>query len=272
VAFLGGASLYEANPAFPFWLGSVLVLASSLLVFFFIKEPKAFEMGEEKPSMLRSLEEVIRDNEKSALRMLLAIFCWFVGYNAIEAFFTLYAKNHLGMTESDGARLLGHLSLIFVIFALPAGYIGAKAGRRRTILTGISLMIAMMLAIFFLPAETLSIPLTKLPVLGTLPVISLFLMGAGVAWALININSLPMVVDMTDATRLGTFTGLYYLSSTLAAIVGPNVNGWIIALSGENYNSIMLVGPLFFAFALILMLGVRRGEAVIPAAPASAGD
>jgi Na+/melibiose symporter-like transporter len=272
VAFLGGASLYEANPAFPFWLGSVLVVISSLLVFFFIKEPKAYEMGEEKPSMFRSLEEVIRDNEKSALRMLLAIFCWFVGYNAIEAFFTLYAKNHLGMTESDGARLLGHLSLIFVLFALPAGYIGAKAGRRRTILTGISLMIAMMLAIFFLPAEILSVPLTKLPVLGTLPVISLFLMGAGVAWALININSLPMVVDMTDATRLGTYTGLYYLFSTLAAIVGPNVNGWIIALSGENYNSIMVVGPLFFAFALLLMLGVRRGEAVVAPAAASAGD
>jgi MFS family permease len=71
-----------------------------------------------------------------------------------------------------------------------------------------------------------------------------------------------MVVDMTDAVRLGTFTGLYYLSSTLAAIVGPNVNGWIITLTGDNYNSIMIVGPVFFILAGLLMLGVRRGEAI----------
>ena len=71
-----------------------------------------------------------------------------------------------------------------------------------------------------------------------------------------------MVIDMTDAARLGTYTGLYYLFSTLSAIVGPNSNGWIIQLTGNNYNSIMLVAPVFMVVALGLMLGVRRGEAV----------
>jgi len=269
VAFLVGARLYESNPAYPFWLGSVLVLLSSLLVFLFIKEPKVYEQDhEDKPSMAASLKEVVQDDERSALRMLLAIFFWFVGYNAIEAFFTLYAQKHLGLPESDGARLLGHLSFLFVLFALPAGYIGAKIGRRITILAGISLMVALMLAIYFLPPATLVTFVFGLPVLGSVPVVSLFLMLAGVAWAMININSLPMVVDMTDAIRLGTFTGLYYLFSTLAAIVGPNVNGWIIALTGDNFNTIMMVGPLFFAVAFVLMWGVRRGEAVIQADPA----
>ena len=263
VAFLGGAKLYELNPAYPFWLGSALVLLSALFVFIFIREPRVYESVEEKPSMVHSLKEVMQDKERSALRLLLAIFFWFVGYNAIEAFFTLYAQNHLGLSESDGARLLGHLSLIFVLFALPAGYIGGRIGRRVTILVGICLIVAMMLSIFSLSPSILTIQLAQPPVLGTMPVISLFLMFAGAAWALININSLPMVVDMTDAVRLGTYTGLYYLFSTLAAIAGPNVNGWIIAISGGNYNSIMLVGPFFFALALILMLGVRRGEAVV---------
>ncbi|MBN1148316.1 MAG: SLC45 family MFS transporter [Anaerolineales bacterium] len=273
IAFLFGAKLYEDNPAYPFWLGSALVLLSSLLVFILIREPKVFEQdNEQKPSMISSLQDVLRDQERSALRILLAIFFWFVGYNAIEAFFTLYAQKHLGLPESDGARLLGHLSLLFVIFALPAGYIGGKAGRRVTILAGISLIVAMMLAIYFFSPATLSTRLTSLPVLGALPVISLFLMGAGIGWALININSLPMVVDMTDAIRLGTYTGLYYLASTLAAIVGPNVNGWIIALTGNNYNSIMLVGPVFFAGAFALMLGVRRGEAITQPAQATSGE
>ena len=90
------------------------------------------------------------------------------------------------------------------------------------------------------------------------------LMFAGIAWSFVNINSLPMVVDMTSAARIGTYTGLYYLFSTLSAIVGPNVNGWIIQLTSGNYNNIMLVAPIFMIVALILMWGVRRGEALDP--------
>ncbi len=261
VSFLIGARLYEMNHAFPFWLGSVLVILASLLVFVLIKEPEVYEASEEKPSLLVSLKGVLRDPDKSALRILLAIFFWFLGYNAVEAFFTLYAQKYLGLPEADGARLLGQLSLVFVIFALPAGYIGARLGRRKTILIGIASMALVLLAIYLLPVSTLTIRLTRLPVLGAVPVIGVCLMLAGAAWALININSLPMVVDMTDAAHLGTFTGLYYLFSTLAAIAGPNVNGWLIQLSGLNYNATMLLAPFFMVVAFLMMLGVRRGEA-----------
>ncbi len=88
-------------------------------------------------------------------------------------------------------------------------------------------------------------------------------MFAGIAWAFVNINSLPMVVDMTNSARIGTYTGLYYLFSTFSAIVGPNVNGWIIQLTSGNYNNIMLVAPIFMVVALVLMWGVRRGEAEV---------
>ncbi len=261
MSFLVGAKLYDMNPAFPFWMGSGLVILAAVLVFIFVKEPKEYETSEKKPNMWLSLKDVFTDPDKSALRLFLAIFAWFVGYNAIEAFFTLYAVNHLGMPESDGARLLGHLSLLFVIFALVSGFIGAKIGRRRTIMVGITLLGLLILGIFIVPSSTLTIQLTKLPVLGAVPVISLFLMGAGIAWALININSLPMVVDLVEDARIGTYTGLYYLFSTLAAIAGPNINGWIVQLTGKNYNNIMVVAPIFMAIAFILMAGVRRGEA-----------
>jgi len=66
---------------------------------------------------------------------------------------------------------------------------------------------------------------------------------------------------MVEDARIGTYTGLYYLFSTLAAIAGPNVNGWVIQLTGNNFNTIMLVAPVFMVLALFLMLGVRRGEA-----------
>src|SRR5574340_792145 len=258
IAFLYGADLYDINPAYPFWLGSALVIFSALLVLVFIREPKAHETT---PNLLVYLKKVWNDEEKSPLRILFAIFCWFVAYNAIEAFFTLYAVNHLGMRESDGSRLLGQLSLFFVIMALPAGYIGARVGRRNTISVGIVGLTLCMVAMAVIPASSLTINLTRLPVLGNVPVVGVILMLAGTSWALININSLPMVVDMTDDMHIGTYTGLYYLFSTLAAITGPNLNGLIIQLSGSNYATIMVVGPVFMILALILMLGVRRGEA-----------
>jgi MFS-type transporter involved in bile tolerance (Atg22 family) len=262
IAFLGGAMLYDMNPAYPFWLGSGLVILSALLVFLIIREPKVVEDNhEKKTSLLDSLMTVLNDPDRSALRVLLAIFFWFVAYNAVEAFFTLYAKNHLQLSESDGTRLLGQLSLSFVLFALPSGYIGSRIGRRVTILIGIVIMTLCLLLMYFVPVSTLTTVLTKLPILGQVPVVGLILMLAGIGWACININSLPMVVDMTTVARVGTYTGLYYLFSTLAAIAGPIINGGIIQLSGEDYSTTMIAAPIFMILAFIMMLGVHRGEA-----------
>jgi MFS-type transporter involved in bile tolerance (Atg22 family) len=70
-----------------------------------------------------------------------------------------------------------------------------------------------------------------------------------------------MVVDLTTSAKTGTFTGLYYLFSTLAAIIGPNLNGLIIKLAGGNYGAIFVIGPVFMLAALAMIFGVRSGEA-----------
>jgi maltose/moltooligosaccharide transporter len=237
------------------------VILASVLVFIFIKEPKQIEEIEKQPNMFQSLREVVQDADKSGIRILLAIFFWFLAYTGIEAFLTLYATKQLGISAGDAGRMMGHIGLFFVIFAIPAGIIGSRIGRRVTISIGIILMAVLILFIGLLVPGLLTTTLTKLPVLGTIRVINLFLMGAGIAWSMININSLPMVVDMTTLARVGTFTGLYYLFSTLSAIVGPNLNGWIVQLTNGNYNMMMFISPFFLMVALVLMLGVRRGEA-----------
>ncbi len=274
IAFLGGASLYDMNPAYPFYLGAGLVLVGGILVFLFIREPK-IESGAEQPdvknedaggksalrAILKNLAIVFTSKEKSALMILLAIFFWFIAYNGIEAFFTLYGQNHLNMTASDAARLLGQLSLPFVLFAIPSGYLGAAIGRKRTIMIGVALMTIGVASMYLLPVETLVISLTKLPVLGNVPVVGAIMMGLGVAWSLININSLPMVVDMTDDDHIGTYTGLYYFFSTLAAILGPITYGVMVQLFGNRYDLVMLISPIFFFAAFVFMSFVRRGEA-----------
>jgi MFS family permease len=263
IASLVGSTLYEINVAFPFWMGSVLVILASILVFIFIKEPKQFEDSEKQPNMFQSLQEVIQDKDKSGIRILLAIFFWFLSYTGIEAFLTLYATRYLGIPAGDAGRLTGHMGILFVLFAIIAGILGSRIGRRVTISIGIILMAILIALIALLPSPILTTTLTKLPLLGTIRMLNVFLMGAGIAWSMININSLPMVVDLTTLARVGTFTGLYYLFSTLSAIVGPNLYGLIVQVSSGNYNAMMFASPIFLIVALVLMLGVHRGEAIV---------
>ena len=263
ISFFVGSKLFDMNQAFPFWMGSVLVIISSLLVILLVREPKVYVdvPKEETPGLIESLKLLIKDPEKSPLRVLLAILFWFISYNAIEAFFTLYGVKHLGLSEGESAFQLTFISLLFLIFALPAGFIGAKIGRKKIILTGVILLGLMIVLLALIPADVLTTTLAAIPVVGKLRVVGVVLMFAGTGWALININSLPMMVDMTTDARVGTYTGLYYFASTLAAIAGPNIFGWVVQAGGNNYNLLMVFSPLFMLLALIMMLGVKRGEA-----------
>jgi maltose/moltooligosaccharide transporter len=270
VALQTGGLLYKMSPNFPFWLGSVLVVIAAFVVFLFIKEPREYEETERQPGMLESLQEVFNDSDKSGLRILFAIFFWFLGFSAVETFFTLYAKNHLGLNEGDGATLLSVLPLFFVLFAIPSGFVAGKLGRKTTISIGLLTITVMLILLYITPADVLLTAVAPLPLVGIplveggtrmLTLAGVLLILGGIGWAFININSLPMIVDLTNAARIGTFTGLYYLFSTFSAIIGPNVNGWAVQLTGGDYNIIMIISPVFMLIAFVMMLGVKRGEA-----------
>ena len=137
--------------------------------------------------------------------------------------------------------------MVFIIFAIPSGFIAGRFGRRRTIITGLIAFSALLVVAYFVPNYS---------------VIAAMMALGGIAWALVNINSLPMIVDIAPtAVLLGTYTGLYYLASQLAAVVGPTLNGIIIDATGRNFNMIFFVAPFFFVLAILCMLGVTRGEA-----------
>ncbi len=300
LAYIGGGLLYDVNPGLPFWLGAVLTVIAILIVVFAIREPRgpmaAAADSEELSDMLPSvillvvslllwglgnwwlegirgelvkglgylvmaagfilflvtrLRRLPQGNRGSLLRLLLAIFCWFVGFNAIETFFSLYGVNVLHIKPSLAGILMGVANLTFIIFALPSGFIAARVGRRRTILWGLAIFSALLLVAFFVPV---------------MAVIAVALGLGGMAWALVNVNSLPMVLDSARQDQVGTSTGLYYLFSTVAAIAGPIANGQVIERTGNNYNLIFLIAPFFFVVAFVLMLGVRHGEA-LPSTP-----
>lgn len=247
LAFFGGSFLYNIDPAVPFVVGAVVMLVACGVVVWRIKEPKDFpeETEAKEPGVIENLREVFRDKDRSAVMILLAIFFWFLAFNALETFFTSYGVFYLGISESRAALLLGFFSVSFILFSVPSGFIAKRFGRKRTILTGIVLLAALLFAGYWIPNVTF---------------ITAMLILAGFAWALININSLPMVVDIAPQSRLGAYTGLYYFFSMSAAIVGPIVAGALVDWAGA-YNVILLSSPAFALIAGGFMLGVKRGEA-----------
>jgi len=137
----------------------------------------------------------------------------------------------------------------FILFTIPAGFIGAKFGRRKTIMAGIILFGSVMALGYFL---------TNTVQVGIVLAIS------GIGWALINVNTLPMVIDTSEDERLlGTYTGLYYLASQVGSAIAPLMMGTVIDLFGSNFKTIFLTGPAFFVLGLIAMTLVTRGEARI---------
>ncbi len=255
LVYFGGKKLYDANIAYPFIVGGLTMLAASLIVVIFIREDRPVDVGESNDNPPISLKEsfiALMENlkdvalgEKSLMFILLAIFSWFVGFNALETFFTSYAKFYLHVKASTGALILGMFVLSFMVFSLFAGFIGAKHGRRKTIQEGLLLVsVIMFISLFVHSFWTLSL---------------LFLVG-GIGWALVNVNSLPMVVDMTTLKKVGGYTGLYYFASQAANIIAPPLAG--IAIDRFGYPALLTFSVVFFVIAFVFMIFVKRGEIV----------
>ncbi len=250
IATLGSGVLYSMGRMVPFLFGAVLMAAAVLMLFFFVRERRDVEIEareDEGLGVLRGIRRVSPEARRSLALLMGAIFCWFVGYNAVETFLSSYGVSELGMSTGRAPLLMGVASLAFLTFAIPAGYVAARFGRRRTIISGLVIFGLLLATNFFLRSGTLIWPIMAI---------------GGVGWALVNINSLPMVVDIAASDAdLGTYTGLYYIASQLAAVVGPIVNGYIVEWGGNDYNLIFVVTPAFFLLAILCMLGVTRGEA-----------
>jgi Na+/melibiose symporter-like transporter len=251
LATFGGAALYGLSSFVPFVAGSVLLIIAVVILIVTIKEPKEYaepeEAGPSGVSLLKHLRQVPAEYRRSLFFLMGAIFCWFVGYNAVEAFLSSYGVAVLKVPENRAALLLGVAQITFIVFAIPSGFIAGRLGRRRTIMTGLLAFSVLLVIAYFVPNYW--------------AIAGLLALG-GVAWALVNINSLPMIVDIAPtAVLLGTYTGLYYLASQLAAVAGPTLNGIIIDATGRNFNMIFFMTPFFFVLAILCMLGVTRGEA-----------
>ncbi|MGE5674942.1 MAG: MFS transporter [Mycobacterium leprae] len=242
-ATFGGSYLYSRNPGEPFYAAAVLLVAIAIGFLLWIREPSgASEQSE------RHTYAFIRD--RNAIFMLLAILFWFISYNSLETWLTTYGHEYLGQDVARVARLLTYSGAAFLLMAIPAGFLaeGNKRwkgfSRKWTIMGGI---VGMLLAFALLMGQR------------NLAAGWMYLVLAGVSWALININSYPMITQMAPEGRIGAYTGLYYLFSNGAMVVGPPLFGLVFDRVGYGWYFPLAIG--FMLLAALCLMVVKTGEA-----------
>ena len=193
------------------------------------------------------------DVKKSLTFLLVSISLWFVGYNGVSTWFSVYAENIWGMSLGQANTCLTIATGGAILSYIPIGTVASHIGRRKTIRFG-----ALLLSGSFLAAFLLTMALE-----GFSPVLYVLFLLVGLAWASINVNSLPMVVEMCKGSEVGKFTGLYYTFSMSAQIITPIVAGWL--LRNVSYRALFPYAAIF-VFASFLTMGfVRHGDNKVPA-------
>ncbi|MFY9176513.1 MAG: MFS transporter [Caldicoprobacterales bacterium] len=239
IAYGIGGLLYKINTGYPFYMASIIMVAALMLLYTNIKEPEAVEIEEKEKQPKKDVAK-----NRSLICMLFAIFFWFTGFNAVETFFSLYGQHILGIEPGTSSIVLTSFSLAFLVFAIPAGFVASKLGRCKTILLGIIGALAVFVPLIFIRNALL---------------ISVILISGGIFWALININSYPMIVEMAPKGLTGAYTGYYYFFSSTAAIVSPILFGWIKDVVG-SYKPLFVYASMGFILAFICMQFVKHGD------------
>ena len=216
-----------------------------------LEEKEGKKVKEEKttPGLIESIKDILAEEDKSTLFILLAIFFWFIGYQGIVALVSIYGQRVLGLTEGIAGFLPFIVTVPLLITIYPLSIVATKIGRKKAIKIGLIIWIVMLLIGFFLGLAGAGLVIMAIP-----------LAFLGIGWALINVNSIVIVWELAPNERkIGTYTGLYYFFSFLAAILGPMIVGGFTDVFGDA--SLLLNGAIFFVFAFIMMMFVKRGEA-----------
>lgn len=241
-----------------FMVVSAIMFLSIALLFLTIKEPKlsaenqALEKQHPEWDLARddgSGHEVLPAPVKRSLGFLLAsIALWFIGYNGVTTWFTTYVSVVMGQGLGGASTCLLIATGGAIVSYIPIGALASKIGRRKTIMGGIILLAACFALGYVLTTVYSSINAVMFVVFALV----------GLAWAAINVNSLPMVVEMCKGSDIGKFTGYYYTASMSAQIVTPMLAGTL--MRHIDYRVLFPYAAFFVAMSFVTMVFVRHGD------------
>lgn len=198
-------------------------------------------------------EVLPKEVKRSLVFLLISVALWFIAYNGMETWFTTYAVKMWDMALGDASLCLLVATAGAIVFFIPSGIVASKIGRKKTILLGIVILGGSFFAGFIF---TLIHPSFS-------PLLYVLFACVGIGWAFINVNSLPMVVEMCKGSDIGKFTGYYYTFSMAAQIVTPIVAGWLLLHVG--YITLFPYATVFAIMAFITMMFVKHGDGNVEA-------
>ncbi len=186
--------------------------------------------------------------KRSLYFLLASIALWFIGYNGVTTWFTTYVSQVMGEGLGGASTCLLVATAGAIVSYIPIGILASRIGRKKTIHAGIILLAACFLAGFFLTTLFSSIN----------AVMYVAFALVGLAWAAINVNSLPMVVEMCRGGDVGKFTGYYYTASMLAQVITPVVAGSL--MKTISYHILFPYAAFFVTLSFVTMCFVRHGD------------
>ncbi|HBK68364.1 MAG TPA: MFS transporter, partial [Firmicutes bacterium] len=129
-----------------FPVASIIMIIVLLVLLITIREPrKEFVQSDKRQDgIFKALLTVLREKEASTKLLLGAIFLWFIGWNGVETYFTLYGTEVWGLEKDAAAQYLTYFSLTFLLMAIPSGFIASRFGRKKTIMLGLVGMFIML--------------------------------------------------------------------------------------------------------------------------------
>lgn len=207
-------------------------------------DSRRFGLEEDAPRDASGESCGLSKGEKMSLGFILAsIVLWFMGYNAVTSKYSVYASNIL---HKDYNLTLIIAQAAAIVSYLPVGMIASKVGRKKTILAGVVMLTAAFGIAAFMGSESPTMLMNCMFAL------------AGIAWATINVNSFPMVVEMCSGSDVGRYTGFYYTASMAAQVATPIFSGFLMDRLGMKV--LFPYAAVFTALAFITMIFVKHGD------------
>lgn len=229
-----------------------IMIISLVLFLWKVKEPKLVEEmhNESRKYNIDQAEDddtgsrkLSKGEKRSLILILASVVLWYFGYNAVISKYSVYASSVLNLdynttlTIATGAAILSYI---------PVGAIASKVGRKKTILAGIIILGASFLAASFIRAG------------GSRLLMNSLFAAAGIGWATINVNSYPMVVELSKGSEVGRYTGFYYTASMAAQTLTPLVSG--LLMDKISMTTLFPYGCVFVLLAFVTMLFVKHGD------------
>ncbi len=251
--FAGLSLLYDIDPQLTFGIGAGVLLATGAIVYRTADRHPAFvdNVDTRSPAPLADVvggvKVLLRRPNRGQFYLLAAMFTYYVGFAGLDAMFPLYGVNVLGLTPGRAAFILTSFAGAFLVAALAAGVIGTRLGKIPTMLLGL----AAIPVLFVIAAQIRDVTI----------LMAVFVVG-GLAWALVNVQAMPLIADLGGRNRIGFYIGMYYLFTMVGQMLGTPVIGAVMDLFGDEAMFYGAAGAYALGFLLL-----RRGQQLLPASP-----